>query len=144
MQGLKREKSCGALVYRKQDDKIELLVLKHRYGGHWSFPKGHVENGENEHQTALREVKEETGLSIDLLEGFRKSVEYYPKPNVKKQVVYFLGHARDDKVKKQEEEVSEIKWVDLKEAHKVVTFRNDKNLIDEAKRYLIDPKELER
>ena len=61
-----REKSCGALVYRKKQDKVELLLIKHRNGGHWSFPKGHVESGENEYQTALREIKEETGL--DLLE----------------------------------------------------------------------------
>ena len=59
-----REKSCGALVYRKKQDKYELLLIKHRYGGHWSFPKGHVEQGENELQTALREIKEETGLDL--------------------------------------------------------------------------------
>lgn len=52
-----------------------------------------------------------------------------PNPNVKKQVVYFLGHALDDKVVKQEEEVSEICWVKLEDAHRSVTFKNDKNLI---------------
>ena len=133
---LKHEKSCGALVYRKNNDKIQLLLLKHRYGGHWSFPKGHVENGEEEYQTALREVKEETGLTIELQEGFRQSVEYFPKPNIKKQVVYFLGYAPDDTVKKQEEEISEIRWIDLNKAQEAVTFRNDKNLINQAKKYL--------
>ena len=88
---MKREKSCGALVYRiTQNGQKELLFIKHRHGTHWSFPKGHMEEGENEVQTALREVKEETGLDIDLEGDFRQSVEYYPKPNVKKQVVYFL------------------------------------------------------
>ena len=90
---VKQEKSCGALVYRVRQNAVELLLLKHRFGGHWSFPTGHVESGETECETALREVKEETGLTIDLQEGFRQCVEYYPKPNVKKQVVYFLGHA---------------------------------------------------
>lgn len=123
-------------MYRKKQDEIEILVLKHRYGGHWSFPKGHVEGNETEFETALREVKEETGLSIDLMGGFRHSVEYYPRPNTKKQVVYFLGYAADDTVKRQEEEISEIRWIPLRSAHREVTFKNDKNLINQAKQFL--------
>ena len=69
-----REKSCGALVYRKKQDRLELLLIRHKNGGHWSFPKGHVETGETEPQTALREIKEETGLDVGLCEGFRQSV----------------------------------------------------------------------
>lgn len=133
---MKKEKSCGALIYRKNNETYDLLLLKHRYGGHWSFPKGHVEPGENEQQTALREVKEETGLIITLHEGFRESVEYYPKSNVKKQVVYFLGFQQSGDIKMQEEEISEIHWMDLDEARRQVTFKNDKNLIDKAKAYL--------
>ena len=89
---MKREKSCGALVYRiTQNGQKELLFIKHRHGTHWSFPKGHMEEGENEVQTALREVKEETGLDIDLEGDFRQSVEYYPKPNVQKAGGLFSG-----------------------------------------------------
>ena len=132
-----REKSCGALVYREKEGKTELLLIKHRSGGHWSFPKGHVEAGENEVQTALREVKEETGLDVRLEKGFRQSVEYFPKPHVKKQVVYFLGSpAGDDTVHRQEEEISECRWSFLEEAGGMVTFKNDKHLIQEARRYL--------
>ncbi|GKH48562.1 bis(5'-nucleosyl)-tetraphosphatase [Anaerotruncus massiliensis (ex Togo et al. 2019)] len=137
-----REKSCGALVYRKKQDKVELLLIKHRNGGHWSFPKGHVESGENEYQTALREIKEETGLDVNLRDGFRQSVEYFPKPHVKKQVVYFLGYpGGDDTVKRQEEEISEYQWCLLDDADGMVTFRNDKNLINEAKRFLAKDRE---
>lgn len=132
-----REKSCGALVYREKQEHLELLLIKHRSGGHWSFPKGHVEAGENELQTALREIKEETGLDVRLLDGFRQSVEYFPKPHVKKQVVYFLAHPdADDTVHKQEEEISEYKWCLLDDADEMVTFKNDKNLIRAAKRFL--------
>lgn len=132
-----REKSCGALVFRKNDGKTELLLIKHRCGGHWSFPKGHVESGENELQTALREIKEETGLDVSLMDGFRQSVEYFPKPHVKKQVVYFLGTPEgDDTVRKQEEEISEYRWCRLDDVDKMVSFKNDKRLVNEAKRYL--------
>lgn len=129
---MKYEKSCGAIVYRKKDDRIELLLIKHRYGGNWSFPKGHVEEGETEFQTALREVKEETGLDIQLQPGFRHSVEYFPKPNIKKQVVYFLGKALDWEYKMQEEEISKIVWADIRKAYNMVTFKNDKKLIQKA------------
>lgn len=136
---LVREKSCGALVYRKKQEQsgYELLLIKHRCGGHWSFPKGHVENGENELETALREIREETGLNVSLHEGFRQCVEYFPKPHVKKQVVYFLGCPEgDDTVHRQEEEISEFRWCPLETAGSMVTFKNDKNLINEAKRFL--------
>ena len=133
---MRREKSCGALVYRIKNGEPELLLLKHRFGGHWSFPKGHVEEGETETETALREVWEETGLHIALEKGFRQSVEYYPRPNVRKQVVYFLGQADSGKARCQEEEISEIRWTPLKNAHREVTFRNDKNLISHAKKFL--------
>lgn len=136
MDPLRKEKSCGALVYRIKNGELELLLLKHRFGGHWSFPKGHVEEGETEVETALREVHEETGLTIQLEDGFRQSVEYYPRPNIRKQVVYFLGYADDDRTRRQEEEISEIRWVPLKSAHREVTFRNDKNLINYAKKFL--------
>ena len=136
MDPLRKEKSCGALVYRIKNGELELLLVKHRFGGHWSFPKGHVEEGETEVETALREVHEETGLTIQLEDGFRQSVEYYPRPNIRKQVVYFLGYADDDRTRRQEEEISEIRWVPLKSAHREVTFRNDKNLINHAKKFL--------
>jgi len=133
---MKREKSCGAVVYRYNNDVLEVLLIRHRFGGHWSFPKGHVEDGENEFQTALREVKEETNLSIRLREGFRESVEYFPKPYIKKQVVYFLGLSLGDTAKRQEEEISELRWVPIDDAERMVSFANDKNLISRSREYL--------
>ena len=134
---MKKEKSCGALVYLEKGSQTKLLVLKHKYGGHWSFPKGHVESEENEFQTALREVKEETGLSIQLVKGFRETVEYHPKPNVSKQVVYFLGKASTDQVIRQEDEISEIRWLPLEEAPNWLSFDNHRQLILKAKPFIL-------
>ncbi len=133
---MKREKSCGALVFRKTEASYDLILIKHRFGGHWSFPKGHVEAGENEYQTAIREVKEETGVPIRILSGFRESVEYFPRPGVKKQVVYFLAKALEEALVPQEEEISEIRWVPIDMAADMVIFSNDKRLIRLAKRRL--------
>lgn len=135
---LRHEKSCGALVFRMQQGSLQFLLLKSRFGGHWSFPKGHMESGESEVQTALREVLEETNLSIRLIDGFRQCVEYYPKLNIKKQVVYFLGCSIDPDALPipQKEEVSALQWMDAEEAIRVVTFRNDRRLIDKARDFL--------
>ena len=129
---MKHEKSCGAIAYRREQDKVLLLILRHRRGGHWSFPKGHIEAGENERQTALREVREETGLSIELRDGFRAAVEYSPTPGVRKEVVYFLGCSPRGEVRRQAEEISEIRWAEPEEAFHAVTFQNDKKLISLA------------
>ena len=133
---MKREKSCGALVFRKNEGSYDLVLLRHKFGGHWSFPKGHVEQGENEFQTAMREVKEETGIAIRIMDGFRESVEYFPKPGVKKQVVYFLAKALEENLVRQEEEISEVRWVPIEIASDMVIFSNDKRLIRLAKRRL--------
>ena len=135
---MKREKSCGALVYRLEGEKLMLLLLRHRHGGHWSFPKGHMEGKETEVETALREIREETGLDVLLQTQFRHTVEYYPKPGVKKLVVYFLGLAAPDACPvRQEEEISELKWVEYDEAYRSVSFKNDRELLDKAKEQLM-------
>ncbi len=135
---MKHEKSCGAIVYKfGEDGQPMLLLVKHRYGGHWAFPKGHVEAGENEFQTAHREILEETGLKVRLKEGFRESVEYSPKPNVMKEVVYFLGEVVDGQEHRQEAEISDLKWLSIEDAQRQVTHENNRRLIEDAKRFLI-------
>ncbi len=68
---MKREKSCGAVLVRRAVSGWETLLIRHANGGHWAFPKGHVEPGETEAQTALREIREETAIAASLWPGFR-------------------------------------------------------------------------
>ena len=76
------EKSCGAIVFRKFHGNIELLLIKHANGGHWSFPKGHVEAGETEVETAIREIREETGIEVMI----------DPTDVYKRQEYFFFGY----------------------------------------------------
>lgn len=127
------EKSCGAIVYRKFHGNTEILLIKHNNSGHWSFPKGHMEGNETEVQTAKREIKEETGLDVILDTSFRETVSYSPKRDTQKVVVYFLALARTYHFVRQEEEIAEIRWVDISHASNVLTYENDKNIVAKAR-----------
>ena len=63
---MEKEKSCGAIIY---NNNKEVLIVKHN-AGHWDFPKGHMEYQEDEFQTAIREVKEETNLDVELFKEY--------------------------------------------------------------------------
>ena len=114
------EKSCGAVVFRNDRSSGELkryvLMIKHSSFGHYSFPKGHVEAGESEKMTAEREVMEETNVKIHINEKFRQPVYYKPKPNVKKEVVYFLAFTRQTEIKPRPGEIAEVAWIPMEEA----------------------------
>ena len=88
---MRTEKSCGAVVFREKDYKKQILLIRHVNGGHWAFPKGHVEKGETEEQTALREILEETGLDVILDNRYRQVVSYSPRKDVIKDVVFTGG-----------------------------------------------------
>ncbi|MBR5521390.1 MAG: NUDIX domain-containing protein [Oscillospiraceae bacterium] len=126
---MRTEKSCGAVVFREKDNNVQILLIRHLNGGHWAFPKGHVEKGETEEQTALREILEETGLSVKLDSSYRKVVTYSPRRDVVKDVVYFVAVADDSEAVAQEEEISRVKWVDMKDAITHVSYDNDKQVL---------------
>lgn len=125
---MKKEKSCGAIVYRDEPER-QILLIKHKNGGHWAFPKGHVEHDETETQTALREIQEETGLTVEIDTSFRKLVTYSPKENVIKDVVYFAAKLKAGIPARQPEEVMEIMWATPAQALQLVTYKNDKEVL---------------
>lgn len=130
------EKSCGVIVYRIQLEKIEFLAVKSKANGHWGFPKGHMENHESEEQTAKREVFEETGLSVDLLRGFRAKTQYMLDDDISKEVIYFIGTTLDKTIRLQADEIQEYRWLKYGEMHELLTFDNLKQILKEAQGFL--------
>lgn len=126
------EKSCGALVVRREADKYFILMIRHKAGGYRSFPKGHMEDGESEYATALREVMEETSSRIAIVSDFRSTVSYSPSPGVMKEVVYFLAFTTSADIKAREGEIAEVEWVPLEEAEGCLTHENDKTVFRAA------------
>lgn len=131
------EKSCGAVVFRRRSGNIEFLLVKNKRGNNWGFPKGHIEMGEDEHATAKREVLEETGLSIQILDGFRVLSEYHPRGKIFKQVVFFLAEMPEGgEVVPQQSEIDRYIWADYGLAMRTFRFNNDRNVLTKARNHL--------
>lgn len=125
---MKFEKSCGGVIYFNNNGEFEYLLIKHLNGQHWSFPKGHRENGETEIQTAKREILEETGLNVDIIEDVFASTLYFPKPNIIKHVVFYLAESHTKDIYLQETEVLSYCWVTKDKVNDLLTFENDKKM----------------
>ena len=134
------EKSCGAVVFRDEisadGEKKYVLMIKQSQTSRFSFPKGHVESGEGETDTAEREVLEETAVAIKITDSFRKTVSYSPRPGVKKQVVYFVARTDVKDIKPRAGEIVEVKWVDVNKATHMLGHANDRRVLSMALEYI--------
>ena len=130
-----KSKCCGSIIFR--DGKYLLVKHKEEGGGHWDFPKGHIEQGESEEETALREIYEETGLKVEIIKGFKESINYIDNINNEdKTVVFFLCKADSSEIKHKTDEVIDSVWLDYEEALKKVTYDNAKKLLKKAEEFL--------
>ncbi len=130
-----REKSCGAVVFTEEGGERKYLIIRMNLG-HCGLPKGHTEKYEDEIATAIREVREETGVEITLVEGFRKAVEYSLSARTKKESVYFLGRFDGDEIKIQPSEVSSYRLCGYETARRLITYENDRMILDAAEAML--------
>ena len=130
------ERSCGAVVFRKNDGKIEYLLIKNKRSTNWGFPKGHIEKGESEQETAVREVLEETGAQIKLLPDFSSKSQYLIQGKIEKAVTIFLAETDAKEIKIQREEIEDYKWETYETALSLLKFENDKSILKKAYDFL--------
>ena len=132
------ERSCGAVVYRFINDEIRYLLIKNRRSAHWGFPKGHVEKGETNEQTAIREVLEETGIHIKILPQFVSKSDYTIQGKVEKSVMIYLAKTNDTQTVIQKEEIEDYVWLNYDKAMDTLRFVNDRSILENARDYLIN------
>ncbi len=132
------EKSAGAIIFRKENEKIYYLLL-HYQAGHWDFLKGNIEKGEKLEETVKREVKEETGIEdIKFIPGFKESIKYFYKlkgRNIFKIVTFFLAEIKTKDVKISWEHIG-YKWLPYEEALGQLTFKNAKEILKKVNHFL--------
>ena len=129
----KQEKSCGAVVYNPK--KHSFLIIK-MLNGNWGFPKGHTEDQETDIQTAIREVTEETGINIEILDGFKKSIKYIPFPEVLKEVIFFIGITEEVKVTIDKDEIEDYMWCSYEEALKMITYKPQRDVMESSLQFI--------
>lgn len=120
---MKNEKSCGAIIFENKSTTSKILIIQ-QIQGHWCFPKGHMKSNETEEETALREIKEETGLDVTLDLTKRYHLTYHVKNNILKDTVYFVGYLKGGEEKIQKSELLDMQWVKPIEAMGCITHES--------------------
>lgn len=137
MVAMLKEKSCGAVVFRRNSEEKYLIL--HYGAGHWDFVKGNVEPDENEEDTAMRELKEETGIAkAQFVAGFMETISYFYRrgnSTVHKEVVFFLVQTTESRVDLSYEHVG-YEWLNYEGAIERLTFENAKKVLQKAHRFL--------
>lgn len=132
---MKKEFSAGGVVYKVQDGNVLWLLVQHSGYHGWIFPKGHIEPGEKSHEAALREVLEESGVSGKIIESLFETKYFYvlKKERIFKTVKFFLMEAVEERPS-FDYEVSQVIWLPYDEAKEKLTFKDEKEMLEKAKR----------
>lgn len=131
------EKSCGVIVFTYING-VRYYVIVQQVDGHHGFPKGHVEGQESDIATALREVKEETGLVPTVINGFRYEDSYLlpHKEDTLKQVVYFVGEYNNQEIVPQVSEIMQIKLLKYADAYHILEYYSLKKALQLAEHFI--------
>lgn len=124
MNEVKKEKSCGCIIIKNGK-----VLLIQQTEGHWGFPKGHMELGETEIETAKREVKEETNIDVEINKDKRYVLEYTTDKGIFKEVVLFIAKKINGDERYQASEIKTMEWLTYKDAIDRITYDNTRELL---------------
>jgi 8-oxo-dGTP pyrophosphatase MutT (NUDIX family) len=143
---LKTQVSSGGLIFRRYDGSIEVAMVAVKGGNVWCLPKGLIDKGEVPEKTAIREVAEETGLKGRIIEKLGEITYWYyiKEENIKcrKTVHFFLMEYEGGDVSNHDWEVDDASWFLIDEALKKASYRGEKEIIEKARKKLIDGKDI--
>ncbi|MCX7796665.1 MAG: NUDIX domain-containing protein [bacterium] len=129
-----KEISSGCIAYRK-NGKIYLLMILDRFG-YWTFPKGKVEDDESLEKTAVREVKEETGIDVEIERYLGETHYRYThseRGNIDKTVYWFLAKAVSFDIFPAYGEITRAEWIELESAKKLCGYKTDSEILEKLK-----------
>ena len=134
---MKEEVSAGIILFNDLE-KRRFLLLNYP-SKHWDFVKGKMEKNETPHETAIRETKEETGISdVEFIDGFEEEIEYYfyaDNQEIHKKVIFFIGKTDTTEITLSHEHLDFI-WLEFDNALNKITYENAKNLLKKSKMFL--------
>jgi len=139
-----KEKSIGGVVFTIIEGTPHYLLLHYPSAAktnqeYWDLPKGHAEEGEEELDTARREIEEETGLrDIEFIDGFQESIHYFFQfegKTISKTVTFYLAGVKTQDITISDEHIG-YQWLPYLEATKQATYQNAKAILTKAQEYL--------
>ena len=135
----KTQVSAGGVAYRELDGSLQVALISVGQEGRWQLPKGTVGKGESNEETAIREVREETGLQTELVQPIDK-IEYWfnyrdrsSPVRIHKYVHFFLLRYLSGDIRDHDQEVNEARWVDIQQAEAMLTFESEKGILAKAR-----------
>ena len=137
---MKIETSAGGVVYRKSRGKIEFLAVQHSGHHRWVLPKGWIDPGETKEQAAVREVKEEAGVEVEIGDYLGEITIFYTSSDpssggekVRKTSHFFLmKHKSGDPAKDHGWEIENTNWLSAKDAIRKLDYPGEKKMVEKA------------
>ena len=137
------EISSGGVIFKRKDNSFEVALVSKKKGKIWCLPKGHIEEGESLKETAIREVKEETGLRGEIVNKVDDIIYWYSNKDKKgelikifKRVYFFLLKYVEGETKAHDHEVENVQWFDIKKARKILTYKTEQDVMKKAEKIL--------
>lgn len=131
--------SYGVVPYQYVEGEWRVLLIQHKGAKYWGFPKGHPEPGETPLEAASRELKEETNLRLTRLLSdipLHESYDFFHQgQRISKTVLFFVAEV-EGKLKLQEDEVSNGRWLSVAEACDLITYESGKYILGESTRFI--------
>jgi len=133
---METDRAYGAVLV---DPSRRYILVLHASGNHWDHPKGHAEAGETPDETALREIREETQVDAELIEGFQTAAEWTLPDGRKKKVVYFLARSIGEAADQGPAgEILDTVRLPYREAREKITYETGRIVLDRAEAFLSD------
>jgi len=130
-----KEFSAGGIVIKRHGGNLQVLLIKDSYG-HWTWPKGKIEEGESTAEAAVRELGEETGLrAVEILKEIDKTEYFYRLKGrliFKTVYIYLLRSLKEEKLKIQTAEIQAGSWFSTEEALERVDYKGSKKILKKA------------
>lgn len=137
------QQSAGGVAFRDTENGSEMVVIKTAEEGRWQLPKGIIDPGETAEKAALREVREEAGITCELVEPI-DTIEYWfvgsydgPRKRYHKKVSFFLMKYLAGDVADHDHEVVEARWVSFEDALAMLAFKNEKEVLEKARQMVL-------
>lgn len=135
---MKKEFSAGGVVFKRQNGNTLWLISQHSQHKGWVFPKGLIGDtidNESREDTAVREVKEETGIDAEIVKELPTAVQYwyrFKEEKIFKTVYFYLMKHHGGDFKERDHEMMDVRWATEEDVKKTLTYNNDKKAFNEA------------